>query len=226
MNENWLEIYKKYRKRKYERDREKLDNDFASRGLAQSGIRAKEERWLAEDYNDEVAMKQEEIQAHKEELRERKTSICTNRILASIAILSFFITLGVSYVTIKDSKETLDLNYLPSIDVQYNAPNEDIQVYNRGKTNLYIWGSIFNNEKQSADGVGRLISPNGLPYHFPGKDLNQILAGLLNGNENVYVPFELLFKDNRGEKYISKHYFYVQQTAIDIQTTAIEKRPW
>lgn len=230
MNEKWLEIYKKYRKRKYERDREKLDNDFAARGLAQSGMREKEERWLKEDYDDEVAMKQEEAEIHKEESKERKTSIWTNRILALIAILSFFATLGVSYITIKHSKENLELNYLPSIDVQYSAPSEDIQVYNRGKTNLYIWGSSFSDEATFVDDKGRLITPNGLPYHFPGKNMNQILATLLSDKENTFVPFGLFFKDDRGKKYVSKNYFFVfrkgEQMAIDVQTTDMKQQDW
>lgn len=150
--------------------------------------------------------------------------------MASVAILSFFATLGVSYITIQHSKENLELNYLPSIDVQYSAPNEDIQVYNRGKTNLYIWGSSFSNEQPSIDDKGRLITPNGLPYHFPGKNLNQILATQLSNNEDIFVPFELFFTDSRGEKYISKNYFYVfkkdEQMAIDVQTTAVDKYPW
>ena len=178
MNKKWLEIYKKYRDRKYKRDLDKLQADFAERGLAQSGTRGKEEQWLKEDYEDEVAMEQEKVGVQKEISKERKTSIWTNRILAFIAILSFFATVFFSY-------KTLELNYIPSIDVQYSASNEDIQVYNRGKTNLYIWGSVFNSEKQSTDDSGRLISPSSLPYHFPGKDLNQILASLLNGKENI-----------------------------------------
>jgi len=56
MNEKWLEIYKKYRERKYKRDLDKLQANFAERGLIQSGIREREEQWLKEDYEDEVAM--------------------------------------------------------------------------------------------------------------------------------------------------------------------------
>lgn len=230
MNEKWSEIYKKYRKRKYGRDLDKLREDFAGRGLASSGIRNNEERWLKEDYEDEVAMKQEEVQIYKEETKERMTSIWTNRILAVIASLSFLMTLGVSIITTQFSKETLELNYLPSIDVQYIASIEDIQVYNRGKTNLYILGSSFNNEKSSIDNKGRLITPNGLPYHFPGKNLNQILATILSNKEETLVPFELFFRDSRGERYVSKNYFYVfkkdKQMVIDVQTTAMDKYSW
>lgn len=230
MNEKWLEIYKKYRERKYMRDLDKLRNDLANRGLGNSSIRENQERYLKEDYEDKVAMKQEEVEIYKEKSRERITGIWANRMLAVIALLSFFVTLGVSRVTIQHSKETLELNYFPSIDVQYSAPNEDIQVYNQGKTNLYIWGSSFNSEKPSIDDKGRLITPNGLPYHFPTKNLNKILATSLSDKKDIFIPFELFFKDSRGEKYISKNYFYIfregKQMAIDTQTTALKKYSW
>lgn len=105
MNQKWLEIYKKYRARKYDRDLDKLRNDLDDRGLALSGARENQERWLKEDYEDEVAMKNEEAVIHKEESRERQTSIWTNRILAFVAIVSFFVTLVVSWKTIQNSNE-------------------------------------------------------------------------------------------------------------------------
>lgn len=223
MNDEWFNLFKKYRLRKYNRDLDKLRNDLANRGLAQSSIREDEERWLKEDYADEVAMKREEVELQKEVSSERNTSIWTNRVLAIVAISSFIATVVFSH-------KTLELNYLPSIDVQYNAPSEDIQVYNRGETNLYIWGSSFNRKEQSTDNRGRLITPSGLPYHFPGHNLNQKLASLLAEKENAFIPFELYFKDNRGEKYVSENYFFVfrkdGQLAIDVQTTEIEKSSW
>ena len=230
MNQKWLEIYKKYRKRKYERDLDKLRNDLANRGLSRSSIRENEERWLKEDCDDEVTMKQEEIDINKEESRVRKNSIWTNRILVIVSILSFLLTLGVSYITAQHSKEALELNYSPSIDVQYDAPNEQIQVYNRGKSNLYIWGSRFNNETIIKNNWGMLITPAGLPYHFPGINLNQGLAKILDDKEMVYVPIELFFKDNRGDKYVSNMFFYVfrkdKQMAIDVQVTSVSKYNW
>lgn len=154
----------------------------------------------------------------------------TNISIAFTATLSLYSTIAVSFITIKHSKENLELNYLPSIDVQYDAVNQQIQVYNRGRTNLFIWGSNFNGEKQLMDDNGRLITPSGLPYHFPGKDLNQILASLLASKESVFVPFELFFKDGRGIKYTSKNNFFIseknEQMGIEVQTTEINSRSW
>lgn len=223
-------MYKKYRQRKYKRELDKLRDDLANRGLAQSTIRANEKDWLKEDYDDDIAMRQEEVELHEEQSKERKISIRTNRILSIITILSFFVTLAVSFVTIRLSKEALNLNYLPSIDVQYDATKEQIQIYNRGETNLYIAGSRFNDEMPSIDGEERLITPGGFPYHFAGQSLNQVLAVLLADKRDIFVPFELLLRDIRGEKYISKNFFYVfrknRQMGIDVQTTLITRSSW
>ena len=105
MNPDWLKIYKKYRERKYERDLDKLRNNLANRGLAQSGIRQNEERWLKENYEDDAAMKEQEVRIETEKALERRTSIWTNRILASVAIVSLFGTLYVSWRTVQLSND-------------------------------------------------------------------------------------------------------------------------
>lgn len=67
MNKRHFEIYQRYRKRKYERDLDRLQTNLEQRGLIRSGLRNKEEKWLKEDYEDEVAMQKEESLAYEEE---------------------------------------------------------------------------------------------------------------------------------------------------------------
>ena len=129
MNQKYFEIFKKYRRRKYERELEDLQEDLAHRGLGQSGIRIKQEERLKADYTDEIEMKAEELNLQEEERKEKTkesvSTIWTNRILAVVAIASLLVSVSVSWLTIQDSKtanainkseaETADLNSQPFI---------------------------------------------------------------------------------------------------------------
>lgn len=136
MNYKWLEIFGKYRQRKYERDLDKLRNDLASRGLTSSGIRNNEERWLKEDYEDEMQMKEEEISIYDTERTaqrtERKNSIFTNRILASVAVLGFFMTSAVSWFTIQNAREVVEL------ELKANEINEQITKLERDNSQPFL----------------------------------------------------------------------------------------
>ena len=126
MNRKYLEIWLRYRERKYIRDLDELQNNFAARGLTSSidvritkltqfcsnaayllhfsrlarqpistklnSMREKAEQWLGEDYEDDVAMEKEESVVYENEKdsqnNEQENSIRTNRILASVAVIS------------------------------------------------------------------------------------------------------------------------------------------
>lgn len=150
MNQEWLKAYKKYRQRKYERDLDRLQNDFASHGMVSSGQRNKEERWLKEDFEDDIAMKQEDVKISGEITKERMTSIWTNRILATIAIASLVLTTILSFMTINTAHESNDISrQIAGIEyiglqpvlaflTEYNDPFKFINVGKGPAFNVYL----------------------------------------------------------------------------------------
>lgn len=131
MNKKQFEIFKRYRKRKYDRDLEGLQSDFAARGLAYSGLREKAQQSLKEDYEDQVAMKQDEAAIGDEESKQRSTNIQTNRILAGIAIFSFGATIFYAERSLNEQYrpyvvfEETDFNYLVDADEKDNVINDN-----------------------------------------------------------------------------------------------------
>jgi hypothetical protein len=111
MNDEWLKTFKKYRKRKFERDLKSMQEH---QGLISVTIKEKEERWLEEDYEDELAMKTEEIAIYKTEEasknEERKSTIFANRILSIIAIVTLVVSAGVSYFSIQNAIEANEIS--------------------------------------------------------------------------------------------------------------------
>lgn len=97
MNQKYLKVFLKYRRRQYERQLEDLQNDLARRGLGMSSERTVKEGRLKADYEDEVDMKKEEVAIQEEERvdqnKERKNAIRANRATITVAIGSLLITL-------------------------------------------------------------------------------------------------------------------------------------
>lgn len=146
MNRKEFEIFEKWRKGKYEIDLEKLQNDLASRGLSRSGIREKEELWLREEYESEVARKKAEAEDYEEEKekqeRGRRNMIRTNRVLVSVAIISMVISAAGVMVGIYFSNKANLINekqLLPQFEIirkidNLNTPeaSESISIENKG----------------------------------------------------------------------------------------------
>lgn len=120
MNQNYFNIFKKYRKRKYERDLERLKNE--SRLKAAAFIN--EERRLKDDYEDEVGMEQEKMIEQKKERQdlhsERRISKIANVVLAIVAVSSFLGTVWFSSITIKNDKEANVISRLTAEQEYYN----------------------------------------------------------------------------------------------------------
>lgn len=103
MNQKHLEIFLKYRKRRYEREFEDLQNDLALRGLIHSTEREVREARLKADYEDEVDMKKEEVTVQEEERvdqrEERENASRANRATIKVAIVSIISSVLIALLT-------------------------------------------------------------------------------------------------------------------------------
>lgn len=98
MNRKKFEIWRGWKEAEHEREKQKLIDDLANRGMAQSGIRGMEESNLRERYNAEIEMEhavmEEDEEEKKEERKERKNQIRTNRIIAVSSIVAALSAMG------------------------------------------------------------------------------------------------------------------------------------
>lgn len=188
MNRKYFEIFKKYRGRKYSRDLDKLQEDFASRGLISSGIRNKEEARLKADYEDEISMKGEETAIYYEQRRERTNSIWINRILASVAILSFLATI---YYADKNFQaqyrpylafegESTDFSYLIGVDENNHIINDDKVIISTKLSNTGIMPAKFEVTKKT-NGVYNNIT------WIP----RSVQSGIIAPNQNILLSWQV-----------------------------------
>src|SRR5690242_17327040 len=65
------------------------------------------------------------------------------------------------------NQQLLDLNFRPSLEV--TSESDKLNVYNRGKDNVWLWGTQFRDETRTIESSGRLIAPGGFYYLFSNK---------------------------------------------------------
>ena len=97
MNRKKFEIWQKYKVKEEHIELQKLQEDFAGRGLAHSSIRNEAEEHLAEKYRAEIEMERETMETEESETlgrrRERRNLIWANRIIALGTIGSVILAL-------------------------------------------------------------------------------------------------------------------------------------
>jgi hypothetical protein len=94
-------------------------------------------------------------------------------------------------------KPSLDPDFIPSVDVIYQ--NKQIQVHNRGRTNLYLWGAAYGNADVPIDKEPVMVAP-GIYYYFSAEMMeNQMLSRLKDGEEGT-TPFRAFATNEESKK--------------------------
>lgn len=108
------------------------------------------------------------------------------------------------------AQEELQLKYAVSVDLIYQ--DKQLKIFNRGKTNLFLWGTKFDNSSEVIEKQPRLLSPAdgnafGLGqsyYYLLGERLEKALIGKFGQNGEGLVPLELFIKNQNGQKHTVK----------------------
>ncbi len=169
-----------------------MRDDFSRRGLTQSGMRVRTEQDLKDDFEDEVAMKEEESIAYEDEKdahrREMSNSIYTNRILAIVAVLGLFLSIVVFYFTAHEADET---NKRADAEFQFRTRPYLIIDNIEGNTNLDTTKSDFKVFiKNSGNIPARIISQamdcpsSSIPLFVPKGDI-------VGANQSIVYQFTL-----------------------------------
>jgi hypothetical protein len=113
------------------------------------------------------------------------------------------------------------LNYAAIIELVYH--NNQLQLYNAGRTNLYLWGEKLDDTAQILATVPRALSP-GTSYYFFGDKL--VKWALAQARHPILrIPFELYLSDELKRKHIAKFILLIhlnRRTITAIQVQMIE----
>ncbi len=119
------------------------------------------------------------------------------------------------------------LSYSPCVDITYQ--NKRINIYNKGKANLRLWGTQLAGGIRLLEKRPRIISPDGSYFLF-GDHLDQELQQKLPANDRCAIPFDVFLEDALSRKYTVKELLFAEkvngQIEIHTQNTGIIREDW
>jgi hypothetical protein len=135
----------------------------------------------------------------------------------------------ISQEQLEVSQKQLSLNYAISVDIWYDAPTKRIIVENRGKTNIYLWGTKTGSGRICIGKNPRVISPKTSYYLFFDHIEKEILQKL-GPNAESHIPFEIFITNEKKEKFNVKYLLQVvivkNSLTIHTQNIGIFKMDW
>jgi hypothetical protein len=101
----------------------------------------------------------------------------------------------------------LMLQYDVTLTLVYQ--NHRFEIYNDGKTKLYLWGGKLNNGPKSVDTHSFTIPPQQY-YYLPATQLEKEILTKVGPDRQANVPFEIYVSDELGSKHVAKFNLLIQ----------------
>lgn len=125
------------------------------------------------------------------------------------------------------SQKQLALNYAPSVDLLYAGGQ--LQVWNRGRTNISLCGNKLDGERSDFAAEPAVITPT-TGYYLLATALEANIHKSLGENGDTKVPLDLYLKSADGKKYIM-HTTLLEtvkdgQITINTQNHGYEEKDW
>jgi len=151
-----------------------------------------------------------------------------NMTAQSVLLLATFV--GALYVGIKQyqiNKQLIELQHQPSVEVA-TTPDQ-LQVFNKGSSSLWLWGTHVDHSPKTIEREPRLITPQGF-YYIPLASLKAGVIGRVGSNGEERLSLMLYIKTTDGRKYVVQNILLclVQagQVSVHSQTVGIEHQEW
>lgn len=127
------------------------------------------------------------------------------------------------------SKDLADLAFVVSVEVTYDAHRKRINIFNKGQTNIYLWGLKLGDGPKVVEQEPRLITPAGY-YYILGETLESQIRLALAQNADVQRQLEIYVTNQIGIKYVVRTIVvgqsYGEEIALHTQTTSIRQEKW
>lgn len=145
--------------------------------------------------------------------------------ILGVQTVTLFFTLIAAYNIGRKQNEInenlVKLEFFPSIEVIFDLEEKRIRIYNKGRQNLYLWGTELNNNGRVMETQPRLVSIGGHYYLNAKKLLPEDVEGL-DQNQRHEEILELYIESEDGKKYKVKTAFIFkkihERIVIDSQT--------
>jgi hypothetical protein len=120
----------------------------------------------------------------------------------------------------------LELNYDVTVEVTFDNSVKHVNIANKGRTNVYVWGDKIGDGPPTMDTKGRLIAPGGYYYILADKFYEEVGRVLPKGSEKL-LPFTVYLKNDHGNEFTVQCQFfavwYLDNLTIHTQTTSIKR---
>lgn len=127
------------------------------------------------------------------------------------------------------SKNLAELPYVVSVEVAYDPSTKRINIFNKGQTNVFLWGSKMGDGPALIEKEPRLITPGGFYYVFA----DQVEAEAIKktgGNGEMRGDLKLYLTNLNETKYQVSTIIFAKcennQVSINMQTTSIKPEAW
>jgi hypothetical protein len=155
------------------------------------------------------------------------------RIMRVQTLVLFLTLIAAVYIGLKQTsinEQLLNLNYYPSMEVAYTTSNHRLQMYNKSRQNIWIWGTQLDNTiPANIKGHGRLVTPGG-SYYIIGDRLEKLVLKKVGDNGETYLPFNVFIETANKMRYTVQNQLFCQvkdsKVEIHSQTLAIVQEDW
>lgn len=126
-------------------------------------------------------------------------------------------------------KTEVALNYDVAVEVTFDNQVKHVNIANKGKTNVFVWGDKLDEQKPNLGKKGMMIAPGGYYYILADTFYEELGAKLPKGSQRV-VPFDVYLKNEHGDEFVVQCQFfavwYLDLLTIHSQTTSVRRANW
>ena len=127
------------------------------------------------------------------------------------------------------SRSLADLPFVVSAEITYDQSSKRINIYNKGQTNIYLWGTKLGDGSKVVEQEPRLITPGGF-YYLLAESLENDLRKALGKQPEVKGLFIIYLTSQNDVKYTVSTVVLGKlsgdQLVIHTQTTSIRPETW
>jgi hypothetical protein len=129
----------------------------------------------------------------------------------------------------KNIQTEVGLNYDVAVEVTFDNQVKHVNMSNKGRTNVYVWGDKLDRQKAVLDTKGRMIAPGGYYYIIADTFYEELSKKMPNGSDRL-VPFAVFLKNENGDEFIVDCQFFASwitgPLTIHTQTTSVRRAKW
>jgi hypothetical protein len=137
------------------------------------------------------------------------------------------VRIGITQTAI--NQKLYDMNFNVATEVTYDSNEKKLNVFNKGRENIWLWGNKLDSGPKSIEKEGRLITPGGFYYVLAASMEKEVLEKV-GTNGELRVPFDVYLKDGLQRPYIAKVILFIQvaegKLAVHTQTVSIDQMQW